>query len=60
LLGFDCRDALNFLQLGAEAVVIRTKADNALELAVTKTWLFRPGAPFVGDASVRAQHYPWL
>lgn len=43
---------LNFLQLGEDAVVIKTTPDGSLDLAVEKYWVFSPGTPFQGDATV--------
>ncbi|PSC67508.1 Arabinogalactan endo-1,4-beta-galactosidase isoform A [Micractinium conductrix] len=50
----ELRKALDFLHLGPDAIVLRANAAqrNQLELAVAKSWTFRPGAPFVGDAAV--------
>ncbi len=50
-----CSTALDFLQLGPDAIVLRTTDNDKLELAVAKTWQFSPGAPFVGDAMVGAK-----
>ena len=52
-----CRKALDFLHLGPDAIVLRANAAqrNQLELAVAKSWTFRPGAPFVGDAAASRQ-----
>ena len=43
---------MNFLGLGTDAIVLRTTAQKEMQLAVSKTWTFTPGAPFVGSANV--------
>lgn len=40
------------MDLGEDAIVLRTASATELELAVAKVWTFQPGAPFVGDAEV--------
>jgi hypothetical protein len=46
------RDILTFLQLGEDALVVRTTEDGSLDLAITKSWIFTPGTPFIDDAVV--------
>lgn len=47
------RNALDFLQLGTDAVVVRVSTQTGgLEVAVAQSWTFSPGDPFVGDAVV--------